>query len=342
MRAYEQAAALRPRDYVLWLELGRARDRENDNAGAITAFRESARLAPFYAPPRWQLGQILLRVGHHAEGLAELRHASSSDPKLWPQSINLAWILLDRDPRAVDQALQPKTQSAHLAMATFFAARGRPDEALTHVNAAGTLTNEHKQPILKDLLAGKHFREAYEIWSNGRRIEGGNSSERVTAMVDGGFEESISLDDPGFGWHVSNGSQAVRTSLDPSSPHAGSYSLRVDWNGDSDPSTPPVSQLLLVEPNTRYRLSFAARTHEMRTIGLPVVAIADPASDSYAILKESEPFARGTSGWRNYSVEFTTGTASAVQIIVRRQQCATTPCAALGHAWIDSFGLEKL
>ena len=342
VRAYEQAAALRPRDYVLWLELGLARDRANDNAGALTAFRESTRLAPFYASPRWQLGQTLLRAGLLAEGLAELRRASASDPKLMPQSINLAWILLNRDPRAVDQALQPKTQSAHLAMATFLAAHGKSEEALTHVRAAGALTNEQKQHILKELLAGKHFLEAYEIWSSGRRIGSGDSSVRIPAIVDGGFEESIGLDDPGFGWQVSNRSQSVRTSLDPSSPNAGSYSLRVDWNGDSDPSIPTISQLLIVEPNTRYRLSFAARTHEMRTIGLPVVAIADPASDGYTILKESEAFARGTSGWRNYSIEFTSGTASAVQIIVRRQQCETTPCAALGHAWVDSVWVEKL
>ncbi len=85
VRAYEQAATLRPRDYVLWLELGRARDQAGNVKGALAAFAESARLAPFYAQPHWQLGNALLRSGRQDESLAELRRAAASDPKLLPQ-----------------------------------------------------------------------------------------------------------------------------------------------------------------------------------------------------------------------------------------------------------------
>src|SRR5687768_16762075 len=48
IKEYENVVALRPRDYVPWLDLGSARDRNGDRAGALTAFREAVRLAPYY------------------------------------------------------------------------------------------------------------------------------------------------------------------------------------------------------------------------------------------------------------------------------------------------------
>lgn len=337
VRAHEQAATLRPRDYVLWLELGRARDQVGDVKGALAAFRESARLAPFYAQPHWQLGNALLRSGQQDESLAELRRAAASDPRLLPSAINLAWRVLKEDPRAVAQVLQPETSAAHLSLATFFAGHGRAVDAMDHFRAASDLPKEQRRTLLNELLVTKNFAEGYAVWSSGRQVP-----QSLAAIINGGFEEPIALDDPGFGWQVGNNPPSVRTSLDPATPHAGSYSLRLDWSGDSDPTTPIISQLVLVEPSRRYRLSFAGRTHEMLTIGLPVVTVADPGNGNQSFA-QSEALPRGTSGWQNLTVEFATGEkTNAVQIIIRREKCETVPCAAIGHAWVDNVWLEKL
>jgi hypothetical protein len=342
-KAFERAVALRPRDYALWLELGRARDQANDADGALAAFRESARLAPFYAQPHWQLGNSLLRSGQRNEALAELQRAAASNPKLLPPALNLAWAILNKDPQAVEQALRPADPSAHLALATFFAGHGKAAEAINHFHAAGVIPNEQRRTLLNELLASKNFSEAYAVWSSGRQRSGAVSPQGGAVVADGGFEEPIALDDPGFGWQVGTHPQTVRTSLDPTSPHAGSYSLRVDWNGDSDPKIPIVSQLILVEPGTRYRLSFAARTEDLLTIGLPIVTVVDPGTDNRLTLKQSETFPRGASAWKNYAIEFaTTETTRAVQIVIRREECDSPHCAAIGHAWVDGFFLEKL
>lgn len=52
----ELAVSLRPRDDSLWLQLGMLRDEMGDASGAVIAFNESIRLAPYYALPRWQRG----------------------------------------------------------------------------------------------------------------------------------------------------------------------------------------------------------------------------------------------------------------------------------------------
>ena len=59
----ERAAALRPRHYLVWLRLGRGRERAGDAEGALAAYREAVRLAPAYAASRWQLVNTLLRAG---------------------------------------------------------------------------------------------------------------------------------------------------------------------------------------------------------------------------------------------------------------------------------------
>ncbi|MCA1607551.1 MAG: tetratricopeptide repeat protein [Acidobacteria bacterium] len=54
IKQFEWASALRPRHYHLWLELGRMRRQAGDQQGALVAFREAVRRAPYYAQPRWQ------------------------------------------------------------------------------------------------------------------------------------------------------------------------------------------------------------------------------------------------------------------------------------------------
>ena len=80
-RELELAVSLRPRDDYLWLELALLRDEIGDS-GAIDAFDQSVRLAPFYAHPSWQRGNFLLRAGRYTEAFSDLRTAAASNPEL--------------------------------------------------------------------------------------------------------------------------------------------------------------------------------------------------------------------------------------------------------------------
>ena len=51
---FERATSLRPEDYYLWLELGRAREDSGDVEAAVTALQQAIKLAPSYSQPRWQ------------------------------------------------------------------------------------------------------------------------------------------------------------------------------------------------------------------------------------------------------------------------------------------------
>jgi O-antigen ligase len=337
-REYERAVSARPQDYALWLKLGRARDQAGEPEGAIVAFRESKRLAPFYAQPHWQLGNTLYRLGRRDEAFAELRLAMISDSSLIPAALDLAWAAFNGDARAIEQAIQPQSASMHVALARFFVTHGKISEAVQQFRAAGGLSDDDRRGLLKDLFAARRFLEAHEVWSSGQNADTGGTA----LFVNGGFESEIKLDDPGFGWQPMWRPEAVSISSDIKNPHSGARSLRVDWSGKSDPSDAVISQLLLVEPGKRYRLSFAARTEELITGGLPVVVVIDASNDKNNILIKSKTLPPGTNQWQTYISEFkTTETTNGVFIRIRRENCDTSPCPAFGHVWFDDFSLEQ-
>ncbi|HEV2904668.1 MAG TPA: carbohydrate binding domain-containing protein [Pyrinomonadaceae bacterium] len=341
----ERAAALRPQDYALWLELGNARDRIGDTAGAIAAFIESTKVAPFYAQPRWQLGNALFRAGRNADAVKELRLAAESNPKLALPALALAWTALDGNVVDVERAFTSQSPAMETALARFLVKRGKIAEAMRHFRAAGGISADEQRAMINDLLAAKNFEAAYEVWGVSR-----NRRLGVAEIDNGGFEESIMLDQTGFAWQLVQNRQGIQASLDPSDRRSGSYSLRVDWSGNGDTLLPIVSQLVLVEAGSRYQLRFAARGAELMMLGLPMASVVD-ASDAAAhsgdyrtfALASSPALLKGTNAWQDYSVEFSTAASTrAVIIRIHRENCSIQPCPGFGHAWFDDFSLTKL
>jgi len=118
------------------------------------------------------------------------------------------------------------------------------------------------------------------------------------------------------------------------------YSLRVDFTGDSNPATPVISQLVLVQPLTHYRLQFSTKSENLVSAGLPIVIVTD--ANTEIVLAKSDQFARTTPDWHDYVVEFTSGpSTTTIQIGLRRDGC-TSPCPIFGRVWLDAFWLRKL
>jgi tetratricopeptide (TPR) repeat protein len=342
-KEFEKAVALRPGDYVLWLDLGNARDQSGDQDGALVAFKEAMRLAPYYARPRWQNGQLLLRAGRRDEAFDSLRGAVASRPTLLPEVIDLAWRAYGGDVAAVQRAVQPQTNQDRLVLSRFFARQGRMAEAVQLFRAAREIPGSERLAFLRELLDAKQFKEAYEIWSGGRKQTDSASGDGLDSITDGSFENTISADDPGFGWQLALRAAAVSLSLESNQPYAGTYSLLLRFGGDAQASTRLIKQLVRVSPLTHYRLSFAARTEKLVTGGAPLVIVTDASSKDESELAQSLPLPIGTNGWRDYSVEFTTkDTTGAVVIGVRRQNCTSDPCPVFGNIWFDAFSLQKL
>jgi tetratricopeptide (TPR) repeat protein len=335
---FERATTLRPRDYFLWLQLGRARDEAGDAEGAGAALREAMRLAPFYSEPRWQYGNVLYRSGRLEEAFAEMRRAAESNPSLYPVFADLAWGTYGGDVGAVERVASPRIPAERLALARLFARKGRADAALASFRAAGEVDGDERRSFLKELLRMRQFAAAYEVWAGGREA-GGEGAGRFTEP---GFEGRVNTSELGFGWRQERTLEGVALSLDTQSPNSGARSLLVEWGGHASPGVDIVSQLVLVEPGARYRLGFYARTESVKTGGPPLLTVSDAGEPDARLLSESKTLPQGTSGWQEYEVEFTAAPKTeAVLVSLRRQDCESNPCPMFGRVWLDDFTLMK-
>ena len=336
----EHAVALRPHDYALWVDLGLIRDQAGDAAGALAAFDEAVKRAPFYALPRWQRGNLLLRVGKYDAAFDDLNRAAQSNPDLVPNFIDLAWNLAQGDPKVVEQIVRVDSKVAHTTMAKYFASHGKPQEAIDQFQAAGTTDEDTTYDVVSRLIGKGSFAEAYQVWSAAHGVT--RSGQSGPIIFDGGFESSLSFDEGGFSWQIPRHLQAATVSLDSSQPHSGAKNLRIEFSGDSNPGTDLVSQLVLVEPGRRYKINFAARSQEIVSGGLPLIIVKDAGPD-HKPLGQSQSWPKGSSSWNVISFEFSTqSNTHAVVISIQREGCSAPPCPIFGVISLDSVSIEQL
>ncbi len=332
----EHAVALRPRDDYLWLELAMIRDELQDSQGALVAFDQSVELAPFYAHPRWQRGNFLLRQRRYDDAFADLRKAAASDPSFVPNLIDLAWSISGGDLMATEQRAQIASPEMRAAFAAFLAKKGKTKEAAEHLASAGHVSEAARRQVVRDLIAAESFEQAFRIWNHDQP-----DKKSVPVIQDGGFEGFVGFEETGFGWRIARTPQNAKLATDATNSHSGSKSLLIEFKGNSDSATPLISQLVPVEPLERYRINFAARTRDLVSGGLPLAVVSD-ASGQRKRLGESEPLlAKGD--WQTYHFEFQTETSTkAVIFEIQRQSCSMSPCPIFGFLWLDSFSIEKL
>lgn len=332
---YLQAARARPDDYVLWLSLARARELNGETEGAVAAARQAIPLAPDYAEPHYQLGNILLRAGRRDEAFKELRRAGDSNPTLLPGIIDLAWRISNRDLKYVETALGPGTPQLYLALTQYFRQHGEAEAATAMYLAAGSIADANRRSYVAELINAKRFKEAAQLWA----VDWPDGA-KAGVIFDAGFERESNLKDKGFGWSVGEFDKGFRLSLDTNQPREGRSSLKVEFDGDSEPGSPVIYQFVMVEPGAHYQLTLAVRTENLVSGGMPLVVVLDGVT--FQVLGQSEQFPQVTSGWREYKVDFEPGqSASTVQIALRRQPCAAVPCPIFGRLWLDNLSLKK-
>jgi hypothetical protein len=337
LREIEHATSLRPRDYHLWLSLGVLRDQVEDSEGALVAFNESVRLAPYYAQPRWQRGNLLLRLGRFDEAFADLRLAATSNSELAPNVIDIAWGISKGDPAETERMVHVANDRVRMAFAYFLASHGRADDAVKQFQAVGEASVKDRRELVRRLINAGAFKEAFAVWRTGV------SEIRVTEgeVFDGSFEGELNLNELGFGWRVQSRA-GVRMSQDTTKPREGARSLRIEFSGDSSPGAPLISQLVVLEPETKYRLTFASRSREIVSGALPLIVVYEAAREG-ARLGQSAPVPQGTGNWETVSFDFTTrDTTGAVSVTLEREHCSTLPCPIFGTFWLDSLSMEAL
>jgi cytochrome c-type biogenesis protein CcmH/NrfG len=334
---FEQAAALAPNDYRLWIALGKARERSGDAGGAELALKKSLELAPNYAQVRWTLGNILLRQGKTSEAFVELRKASEADKSFINPVILAAWQIFEGDLVQIKQNLDaaPQTNSA---LAIFLAKQKRFEEAL---EAWSAIPLEDRKITFKDaraelsreMIAAKKYRNALKI-----QEQAGETDTFIQGKIsNGGFETNVKTKEASvFEWQIADGVQP-QIGFDDKEKHGGNKSLVFIFNSNDGTEFRPVSQTIAIESGKKYSFEGFYKS-DLKTGATLRWEIVDASNGK--ILAATEPVSKN-SEWTIMKVEFNAPeSVEAVTLQLVRETCKIAICPISGKVWFDDFSLN--
>lgn len=336
---FENVVRLSPYDFRWWIELGRANEQAERYEAAEKALSKAIELAPEYTFPKWQMGNFLLRRGRTDEAFAQLIKTTEKSSVYRDQVFALAWDFFGKDASMVER-LAGDAPDMRLSLAMFYAQRGASADALRNWNM---LTDEQKRidpqvprVIAQGLFDQRNFREAVEF----ARQSGIDPESHFEEITNPGFEKLIPApEDTLFGWNVYRGDPRLDIMPDLRVWNEGARSLRITFKGYAKPELANVVQVVAVQPNTEYRVSFSVRTENLRSGGPPLLQIGNANNDT--VIVSSEPFATASMDWTRISLDFRVPEGcTGIFIRTSRAYCADE-CPITGTLWYDDLKLER-
>ncbi len=341
LREYEIAASLSPNNYVMWMNLGKARSTSGDIDGANAAFHRALELAPSNASLLWAYGNSLVRHGNTAEGFSMIVRAAAAVPEYAQNAVTLALQIFDGDAAQVRTALGDTT-STNAALASVFAQQTRFDEAIESWSRISPAERSEKFAKLGESIAIKasaagKFRYAARIYNDVRSVEG----ERPAAgqVSNGGFERGVKLANAGlFEWQISEGS-SPQIGLSESQMRTGKYGLVIVFNAFETAAFRSISQTIAVEPGAEYSLESFYKSDIKSAAALKWEIIDAAANTSLATSSQLAPAAE----WTPLVVRFRVPAAGdGVTIRLIREGCSGPACPMNGRLALDDISIKRL
>ena len=339
LKEFETAAACSPNHYMMWLELGRARERNGDREGAERALRRALELAPNYSRVQWALGNALLRQGRRNEAFAEIVKSINGDTAYATPAATLAWQFFEGDIGEIRRSLgaSPLLDGA---LATLLARDNQLDQAMTIWDA---IPADEKRTRLKEagtalfgkLLEAKRFRDSMKVWNETQGQIGDATADTVT---NGGFEQPVKLDGAGpFEWQIAQGLQP-QIVLSSGQKHGGNNGLLLIFNATDAKDFRTITKLIPVERNTDQELEIFYSS-DLKSAATFKWEVAD-AGDGKAIAS-TEPLV-AKSGWTVARVQFKTpATTDGITLRFVREGCGQV-CNVTGSLAFDDIAIRRL
>jgi tetratricopeptide (TPR) repeat protein len=206
------------------------------------------------------------------------------------------------------------------------------EESLTVWHAINTISTPYKETALRYanfLVNNKRINAAMDIWKKYTGSDG---------LTNPGFEKDITgqgfdwrhLDDKDGNWELKRVNYGTAE---------GDYALRITFSGRENISFYHVYQIITVDPQSKYRLTYAWKSRGITTDQGPFIEIYGYDQDGLYL---TGPMITGTQGWSEVSLEFDVpdGCQAAVVRLCRRPS-NRFDSKIRGLLWLDDFHLEK-
>lgn len=338
LHEYEIATGLAPDNYLFWLEVGRARERNGDPTRAENALRRALELAPNYARVQWAVGNNLLRQGRTDEAFVEIKKAVTADPTTFAgPAVIAARQFFGEDLNAIKRMLGGPIE-LDAALTSMLIREKRYDEAMEIWNS---FPPDEKRASLRDvgillathLLETKNFRGAATVLAELGEID---DAPAVGKIGNGGFELAVKPTGAGpFEWNIAPGMQP-QIVLSNGQKHSGNNSLLIVFNSKDGKEFRTITQLVPVEPNRYYELEMFVRA-DVKSPAVFKWEVVD-AGDGHPIAV-SDPIING-SNWMPLRIKFQSSTTDGVVIRFLRDNCGGV-CSVVGNIGIDDVALRQ-
>jgi len=334
---YRRAVSLNPSFAYGWFDLAAVYRFRGDFESEQEALENALEADPRNPEVAWYAANFFLARGETDRAHPLIRAVLWSDEQKLQPALALCWRATHDARRIASEAL-PQSDRYYSAFIDYVLREHEPAAADTvwGVWMESGIATDAKLALryIDHLISQNQITAARRAWGELSQLASDltKRSQPGNLIVNGGFEWEIL--GGGFEWRYQR-TPLAQLEIDSSTFRSGSRSLKIDFVGDSGDDI-GLSQLIAVEPDTRYAFSALVRTEEIRSIGRPRFAIHDAASGNLLFFSEE---LSGTLPWTERGGVFTTGPHTA---LVSLRLVRDGRSLIRGRAWIDDLTLRRV
>lgn len=324
---YKKALVLNPFNYNYWFFLARFLAKEGRRDEAIFALEQATLLSPGVVSLRWGAGMLASELGEKKLLRDNLALVIVNDPHRRKKAFTVLWQTL----RNGDEILSIIPDKALAQYTHFLIGTKRVDEARKAweklSNSGGEIREDLFIRYVDFLIRHNEMPAAKEAWTN--RLD------NWSGIWNGEFDNKIL--DGGFDWRIRSAEGSKITRVDKL--NGTGKLIRIEFDGEHNVDFAPLSQIVPVKENSKYKLSSLIKTENITTSNGLFWKVY--CRNGHKVLSESENL-RGSSDFRWITLSFETPQAcDSVVIRLSRKKSNKIDSKISGTAWIDKVVLKS-
>lgn len=335
-----RAVVLAPSNYEYRVLLAAAAELQGKLTEAEAALRTAIKLAPNNINVRWQMANLLLRLGKNEESVEEFRLVAAADPARLQSIFDLVWQATAGDLQKLER-IADSDPPARLALAQFLAGQSRFDaaaEIFNRVERNIRLQSPETGKLIDALIKAGQWELANSLW---RSTIGPENESGRSLIWNGSFERLPMKNLSHFDWQLNNSNYA-RFGISSGNFRTGGRALRLAYLGvETTRLDNEAQQLVLLQPGVSYRLECYAKPEKLAVADGPQIAVL--RSDNRAVIATSAAVSAEVADWQMLAVEFTVPADRPLVIVsIRQTPRYSFVDPARGLVWFDDFNLRAL
>lgn len=329
----ESATKLNFHSSQQWIALAVAKQLLGDSNGENTAIEKALTVDSHTPDIAWQAANLLLAQGQTDAAMKQFRTVLENDPPLTGPAITTAWKIHPDVDSLLQNVVPP---AADIPFLQFLLSNNQTAAAARVWDRIFSLQQPIDRRYLLEyehyLLTRQEVAQASLVWQQASKIADIAAYEPSpeNLLVNGDF--SLDVLNGGFDW-THRPVAGVSVALDAGETHSSSRCLRIILDG-AEIADVGISQLVNVEPNTRYDFTALYKAREMDGAGAMQFAIRDAYRSTPLFVSED---LRDVDFWKNAGGTFTTPPDTHLVIVQVIRVPAGRPIR--GKLWIDGLRL---